>query len=147
MDISKFVTELTSVPALRDTMAVKSFAIGFYGRYIVEINENNIVLIRRKTDEQLLEEKAKIIHYQIKFDENDRIFSNRILKNGNLVKNDNPSPFYFTKTKDIMWFNIEQDKNKSVEELIAEKNASTFADELNPILTGIFDVYNRVSSN
>jgi hypothetical protein len=144
MDISKFVTELTSVPALRDTVAVKSFAIGFYGRYIVEINENNIVLIRRKTDEQLLEEKAKKIHCQIKFDENDRTFSNRVLKNGNLVKNDKPSPFYFTNTEDILYFDLTQCADKTVEIIIEENEVVKYADELKPIITGILEAYKRI---
>jgi hypothetical protein len=130
MDISKFVSELKRSSSI-DAAAVKSFAMGFYGRYIVEFEENNNILIRRKTDEQIEEEQKAA-------------GQPNCMKH--LAYKDKLNPFYFTKTADVMCFNIEQDKGKTIDELIAENNASTFADELKPILTNIFDAYKRTDS-
>ena len=128
MDIGKFVTELNARTFSRDAVAVKTFAVGFYGRYIVEINENNIVLIRRKTDEQLLKENAKTE------------------KESSLCKNGDLDPFLFTNTEEVLYFDLTQCMDKTAESLIEEMKVGKYADELKPILTDILEAYNKANA-
>ena len=112
----------------RDAVAVKTFAVSFYGKYIVEIHENNRVVFRRKTDEQLLKEKAKTV------------------KKSSLCKNGDLNPFLFTNTEDVLYFDLTQCMDKTAESLIEEMEVGKYADELKPILTDILEAYNKANA-
>lgn len=137
MNINIFVSKLREIATFGVFLSGGTFAVGFCGCYIVDINDNDTIVIRRKTDLQQIEEELVTIKTTFE------VLQNKIIaKKEPKQVTTNVFPLYFPKTEEIMTFDISQCNNKTAIDLInASKIPPNYIDEVKPILTFLLEAY------